>query len=73
MYKIICLDNKVFEPDLFETFEEAVQMVRWFIQDDSESITEPERTYGVVDNENNILCVIKNDTYIDLKKFKCAI
>lgn len=73
MYKIMCLDNQVIEPDEFEEFEEAVQMIRWFIADDNESFTEPEHAYGVIDDSSRLLCVIKNDAYIDLKNFEFSI
>ena len=73
MYKIMCLDNQVIEPDDFEEFEEAVQMIRWFIEDDKESFTEPEHAYGVIDDSSRLLCVIKNDAYIDLKNFEFSI
>ena len=73
MYKIVCLDNQALEPDEFEEFEEAVQMIRWFIADDNESFTEPEHAYGVVDSRDRLLCVIKDNAYIDLKNFEFSI
>lgn len=73
MYKIICLDNQVLEPDEFEEFEEAVKMVRWFVEDDKDSFTEPEHAYGVINDNNRLLCVIKSDAYIDLKNFEFSI
>lgn len=73
MFRIYCLDNKTFEPDLFDCYEEAVQMIRYFIADDYESFTEPEHTYGVVDADNKLVCIIKNNTYINLKSFDFTI
>ena len=73
MFRILCLENKKIEPDIFENFEETIQMIQWFIQDDAESITEPEYTYGVIDLEGRLLCIVKNRTYIDFNKFNFVV
>lgn len=73
MYRIYCLDTKEMEPDLFGSFDEAVQMIRYFIQDDSESFEYINNSYGVVDKGNKLLCILKDDTYIDLKAFNFAV
>lgn len=73
MYKIYCLETKKFEPDLFLTYEEAVEMMGHFILDDKESSPPLNYSYGAVDSSGNMLCVLKGDTYIDLRNISCKI
>lgn len=73
MYKIYRLETETLYDDLFESQAEAVQMARYFIDDDTESITEPDYSYGIVDEQNNMKAVLRNSVYIDLKNVNCTI
>ena len=73
MFKIYRLETRTLYDDLFESQEEAVQMARWFIEDDSESFTEPEYSYGIIDENNRMNAVLRNSVYIKLDNVNCLI